>query len=260
VQLAGSVAGQIEITASGKEEAAMAKMKDSRLKPARPVRQARELASEQPLTEQAAYIDWSDTDTIARPTVTALDEGEPLAGGEDEPPEEAALRALSAEIVDGAPLPEDESPGQHDVESLELLTELELRAEETDDAIEAVEEGFAYVPPIDPPIVPGRTGTFANAEIASGLGISALDEPYDEGHHSSFLPADDEISARVREAIRADSSTCAYADRISIETRSGTVTLHGSVDDLIDNDNLIAVASYVRSVSYVIDRLRVRGM
>ena len=237
----------------------MATTKHSHRKRTPLARQAREPTDESPPNEQAAYIDWSETDTIAAPTITALDEGEPLAGAEDEPPEEAAQRALSAELIDGAPLPEDESP-QHELDSLELLTELELRAEETDDPMEAVEEGFAYVPPIDPPIVPGRTGTFANAEIASGLGISALDEPYDEGHHSSFLPADDEISARVREALRADSSTCAYADRIAIAARSGVVTLYGSVDDLIDNDNLLAVAAYVRGVADVIDRLRVRGM
>lgn len=142
--------------------------------------------------------------------------------------------------------------------ALELLTDLDLRAEETDDPLVAAEQGYAYVPPIDPPVVPGRTGTFDNAVIASGLGVSALDEPYDESHHSNFLPDDDEVTARVREAIRADSSTSQYADSIQIETRGRRVILRGVVDDLVDNDNLLAVAAYVDGVAEVIDGLRLR--
>jgi len=113
------------------------------------------------------------------------------------------------------------------------------------------------VPPIDPPVVPGGPD---NAEIASGLGLSALDEEYDEDHHDSFLSADDEVRARVREAIRADSSTSQYAGRIAISARDGVVTLRGVVDDLVDSDNLLAVAEYVEDVDEVVDELRVRGL
>ena len=123
--------------------------------------------------------------------------------------------------------------------------------------MEAIEEGMTYVPPIDPPIVPGG---YQNAQIASGLGVSALDEPYDQDHHSSFLSSDDEISGRVREAFRADSSTTQYVNRIAIEARDGVVTLRGVVDDLLDSDNLLAVAEYVDGVEEVIDELRVRGL
>jgi hypothetical protein len=215
-----------------------------------------ELAGGRAADEQAAYIDRSDVDTLGSPTPTDIDEGELPAGAEDDPPEQAARRDLLTVLAEGA-LP---WAGATDDERLELLTELELRAEETDDPIEAVEEGFAYVPPIDPPIIPGRPGSRVNAEIASGLGLSALDEPFDEGHHGSFLTDDDEISARVREALRADSSTWPYADRIAIDTRNGVVRLRGVVDDLIDNDNLLAVAAYALGVTEVIDELRVRGL
>jgi hypothetical protein len=151
----------------------------------------------------------------------------------------------------------DDLPSDPDAENLEMLTELELRADETDDPMEAVEEGFTYVPPIDPPVVPGGDD---NAEIASGLGVSALDEEYDADHHGDFLSADDEISARVREALRADSSTSPYARRIAISVRDGVVTLRGLVDDLVDSDNLLAVAEYVEGVDEVVDELRVRGL
>src|SRR5690242_3935217 len=48
----------------------------------------------------------------------------------------------------------DDLPGEPDAENLETLIELEFRAGETDDAMDAVEEGFTYIPPVDPPIVP----------------------------------------------------------------------------------------------------------
>jgi hypothetical protein len=151
----------------------------------------------------------------------------------------------------------DDLPNDPDAENMEMLTELELRADETDDPMEAIEEGFTYVPPIDPPIVPGG---YDNAKIASGLGTSALDEPYDEDHHDDFITADDEVRARVREALRADSSTSQYDGKIAITAHDGVVTLRGIVDDLVDSDNLLAVAEYVDGVDEVVDELRVRGL
>jgi len=152
----------------------------------------------------------------------------------------------------------DDLPQDPDAENLELLTELDLRAGETDDAMEAAEEGFTYVPPIDPPVVPGEG--YENAEVASGLGTSAFDEPYDEDHHDDFITDDDEVRARVREALRADSSTTQYAGKIAITARDGVVTLRGEVDDLVDSDNLLAVAEYVDGVDEVVDELRVHGL
>ena len=189
-----------------------------------------QMAGDRAPEDQGALIDADDLDNLGDLTSTATYEGELEAG------------------VD------DDLPG--DTENIEMLTELELRAGETDDPMEAVEEGYTYVPPIDPPVVPGG---YQNAEVASGLGVSSLDEPYDDDHHNSFLPADDEVSARVREALRADSSTTQYADRVAIEARRGVVTLRGMVDDLVDSDNLLAVAEFVEGVEEVVDELQVRG-
>jgi hypothetical protein len=193
----------------------------------------RELEGSRSRDDQGATaIDKSSVDHLGTLTPTGVYEGE-LAAGVD-----------------------DDLPG--DAENLELMTELELRDGETNDAMEAVEEGFTYIPPIDPPTVPG--GGYTGAEVASGLGSSALDEPYDEDHHNNFLGAEDELSARVREAIRADSSTTQYADRIAIATEGGVVMLRGIVDDLLDSDNLLAAAEYVEGVVEVVDKLRVRGI
>lgn len=194
----------------------------------------RELAGYRPANAQGGLIDASDVEDLGMLTSTARYEGELEAGVDDDLPS--------------------------DGERLELLTEQELRAGETDDVMEAVEEGYTYVPPIDPPTVPSRDGTYENAEIASGLGLSSLEEPYNADHHQTFLPQDDEIVARIKEAIRADSSTTAYTGRIAIEARNGIVILRGVVDDLLDSDNLLAVAEYVEGVEEVIDELRIRGM
>jgi hypothetical protein len=236
------VAGEVTSQYEDKEYRAMTERSrdqstDAPLNPPDPPLEAqmRQLAGDRPRDEQGQTpIDKSNVDDLGAFTSTAKYEGELEAG------------------VD------DDLPTEPEAENLELLTELELRAEETDDPMEAVEEGFTYVPPMDPPTVPG--GGLQNAEIASGLGVSALDEPYDEDHHDSFLNADDEVSARVREALRADSSTTQYADRLAIETRGGIVTLRGVVDDLVDSDNLLAVAEYVDGVEEVMDELRVRGI
>lgn len=192
----------------------------------------RQLEGAQPLGEQTAYIDQSDTDNLGDIRHVHIYEGEIEAG-------------VNPDLPD-------------DPDSLELLTELELRAEETDDAFVAAEEGMTYVPPIDPPTVP--SDSLQDAEIASGMGVSALDEAYDADNPSSFLPADDDMSALVRDALRADSSTTQYADRVQIETQGGVVRLRGVVDDLDDSDNLVAVAQYVTGVTEVIDELRVRAL
>jgi hypothetical protein len=194
----------------------------------------RELAGERRVEDQQAFIDRSDTDSLNYNTATELYEGEP---------------GDSLENADSG-----------DRESLEMLTELELRADETDDVMQAVEEGYTYVPPIDPPTMPSASGDYENAVMASGFGVSSLDEPYNQDTHSDLDFFDDEINARVREAIRADSSTTAYADRIAIEVTDGVVTLRGMVEDLDDSDNLIAVAQYVEGVIDVDDQLRIRTL
>jgi hypothetical protein len=196
--------------------------------------QLRDMAGYRSANDQGVFPDADTTDDLGQLTSSDVYEGQLEAGTADD------------------------LPGEPDADNLEMLNELELRADETDDPMEAVEEGFTYVPPIDPPIVPG--GGYDGAEVASGLGPSALDESYDEDHHNSFLEADDEVSARVREALRADSSTTQYADRIEIEVRGAVVTLRGEVDDLVDSDNLLAVAEYVEGVDEVVDELRVRGL
>ncbi len=148
--------------------------------------------------------------------------------------------------------------GGFEVEHLESLTDTELREGETDDPNIAAEEGLTYVPPSDPPVYPGTDAE--GADVAAGFGSTSLDEPFDADHHDELLYAEDEMTARVRDALRADSSTSAIADQIEIDTEGGVVTLRGQVDDVEDTDNAAAVAELVEGVTEVRDRLRVRGL
>jgi hypothetical protein len=73
-------------------------------------------------TEETAYFDASDVEPLEGISRTDLYEGD------TDPNQELSERG---------------------VEQFDLLVEQELRAGETDDVMEAVEEGLTYVPPID---------------------------------------------------------------------------------------------------------------
>lgn len=146
-----------------------------------------------------------------------------------------------------------------DEESLESLTATELRAGETNNPDVAAEEGEAWVPPVDPPVVADRDAP-EGVTVAAGFGSTASDEPFDADHHSSFLPADDEVSARVREALLADARTSRLAGTLGIETAGGIVTVRGTVADIEDGELIEEVASEVSGVSEVRDETEVPGL
>jgi len=149
--------------------------------------------------------------------------------------------------------------GRSEVATIEDLARSELRSDETDDPSVAAEEGLAYVPPVDPPVAVDPDDP-QGLRVAAGFGVSADDEPYDADHQSELLPAADEFEERIREALRADAATTAYADALAIGTRNGTVAVRGLVDDLDDSDNVVEVISRVTGVDEVIDELEVRGV
>jgi hypothetical protein len=143
-------------------------------------------------------------------------------------------------------------------DSFEALAATELRAGETIDPMLAAEEGLAWIPPSDPVVVPDNSPE--GLRVAAGFGTTALDEPFDIDHHGELLPAEDEMTDRVREALRADAATSRYADALKIDTEGGVVTIRGVVDDILDSDDIVAVASEVTDIVEVRDELRVRGL
>jgi hypothetical protein len=195
----------------------------------------RAIEGEEPVEDQDAVVEPVEIEDDDEPTMTELDRGEN---------DRANVRRL---------------PGDDDLASLEVLASGELRSGETYDPDVAAEEGLAWVPPTDPPVI-------ADAEeddgivIASGIGTSALDEPYDDDHRSEDLTAEGDLNARIREAIRADAATSAYADRILIAVLGSTVILRGVVDDLADGDELAAVVERVKGVDEVRDETDVASL
>jgi BON domain len=193
----------------------------------------RELLGRQPAEDQNPFLDNDELDTVDEPTDTAIYEGD-----------------LEAE---GGLLATDP-----DNRRFESLTDRELRAGETDDAAEAAEEGLTFVPASDPPLVAGDDG---QPEVAAGFATSATDdEPFDADHHSQSVPLDDEVSERVRDALRADALATEYADELDVETDGRVVILRGRVADLDDEDAVVAAAERVAGVSQVIDELEVAGV
>ena len=119
----------------------------------------------------------------------------------------------------------------------------DLRSGETDDPLVAIEEGLAWIPPTDPPLVP--------SDDSNGIDVPGSAEQ-DDG--------ESEINARIREALRADAATSALADRLEIAVIGSTAILRGQVDGIEDGDALIEVASRVDGIEEVLDETDVAGL
>jgi hypothetical protein len=197
----------------------------------------RAIEGEEPADEQDAALDLDEVETPPEPTASDLDYGTGI--GAD-------------------PETREDQVGDGDVVSLDALVDSDLREGETDNPLVAIEEGMTYVAPSDPPVVPSDDPQ--GLEIGAGTGTSAMDEPYDDDHQDGELDAESELSARIREAIRADAATSAYADRIIVATVGSTAILRGVVDDLSDGDELAAVAARVAGIEDVRDETEVAGL
>ena len=195
----------------------------------------RELSRDQLEGHQVAYVRQSEIDDLGTMRDTAIYEGELEAGVHDDLPTEP------------------------EAENLEDLTALEMRAGETANPDIAAEEGLAWVPPIDPPVIPSEEDPQGLA-VAAGFGVDSLAEPYDADHHSEALTDTDDLEERIHEALRADSATSGMAQRIQVALRGGTVSLRGEVEDLVDTDEVVAVVERVTGVTEVIDEIEVAAL
>lgn len=196
----------------------------------------RQLSGEEPQEDQDAVL---RVDEIAEP-----DQG--LTGTERE------LSYLDAGV--------DPTGGiGQDVESVESLVERELNSDETVDPYVASDEGVPWVPPTDPVVAPDSRDP-EGLQVAAGIGVSSLDEPYDADHHSTPLTAEDEVTARVREALRADAMTTAYADTLDIDTDGDVVTLRGTVADSDDLEAVLAAAAIADGIADVRDELEIAAV
>jgi hypothetical protein len=157
--------------------------------------------------------------------------------------------------LEARPLGSDQ-PDEPAAENLDFLVQTELRDGETDDPGEAAEEGLTWVPPIDPPLRIADDGP----EVAAGFGTTAADEPFDADHHAQAMSPQDEVEARVMEALHADSATAGLVDGLELDAEGGVVRIAGVVPDLDDEDAVLAVVESVVGVDVVDSRIEVRAV
>ncbi|MEJ7749441.1 MAG: hypothetical protein WKF56_09065 [Candidatus Limnocylindrales bacterium] len=183
------------------------------------------LQGEEMPEDQDAFLTPDQMESRRTPTRTELDQGDSLPDAVEASDESAHLDGLS---MDG------------------------LRDGETDDYGVAAQEGYTYVPPSDPPIVPSQDDP-QGAEIAAGMGSSALDDPYDEDHRTTEDLIGGDLNERIHDALRADAATSVLNARLVIATRGSTAIVRGVVDDIDDADNVVAVIERVEGIEEVLD-------
>jgi hypothetical protein len=199
-----------------------------------PDEDVRELAGFRDADDEGDPVARDEVDDLGTITDTAIYQGE-----------------LESRVADS------DQPDEPLGENLEMLVEREMRAGETGDANEAAEEGMPWVPPSDPPVVPGDE---AQPEIAAGFGSTGGEEPFDADHHSEPVADQDERTERVLDALRSDATTSFLVDGLSVDTEGGRVFVSGEVEDIEDEDNVMAVASRATGVSDVVSRLHIRAL
>ncbi|MEA2519129.1 MAG: hypothetical protein QOF49_1209 [Chloroflexota bacterium] len=187
--------------------------------------------------DQDGALDLDELEGASEPTRTELDSG-------------------AVTVPDREFIAEGRSPDA--VVSLDDAVDAELRDGETDDPLVAIQEGFTYVPPSDPPTVPSDDPQ--GIDIAAGFGAGASGEPLDDDHRGGGTLDESDMNARIREAIRGDAATSPYADELQIAVVGTTVVLRGVVDEIDDGDTLAAVVEQVSGVTDVRDETEVRGL
>ncbi len=193
------------------------------------------LQGEEMPVDQDALLEPGEIEGARQPTPTEVD-----TGGASEPD-----RALLTGLNDDSFLADvDPTLPPRVVVSLDELTDDELREGETDDPIEAIEEGETWIPPTDPPVVP-VSGDPDGIEVP---GSEELDE------------AEGSLNARIRGALRSDSSTSPLADRLEIAVVGSTAIIRGQVDGPEDSDAIVDVAGGVDGIDEVLDETEVAGL
>jgi hypothetical protein len=188
------------------------------------------LEGEEMPADQDAVVDPDEIEGRRTPTLTELDQGDP---------------GLVSSLDDG-------------LDGFGGLAREGLREGETDDPEVAAQEGMPWVPPIDPPVV--STPWSGDPVVAAGTGVSALDEAFDEDNPGVLLSEEGDINERIREALRADSSTSRLADILVIGVVGSTAIIRGMVDDIDDTDAIVAVVERVPGIEEVRDETEFPGL
>lgn len=114
----------------------------------------------------------------------------------------------------------------------------------TSEGMEAVRDGEPYIPPMDPPVLPGgREGI----HIATGFGTDAETE----ASQDQPLRGDIDIEEEVFLLLRQDSLTSKYP--LDVEVDQGVVRITGQVPSFEDAEHAQSIISELDGVVDVVD-------
>jgi len=143
-----------------------------------------------------------------------------------------------------------ESQADHPVTELDNLDEELPFPDEvgTPDAIEAVRDAEPYMPPVDPPVLPGGA---EGIHMATGFGVDVEEENFSEP-----LPrGDEDIHDLALLTLRQDSLTSRYP--LGVEVDGGVVRLYGQVPSVEDAEHAQWILGELAGVVDVIDETTV---
>jgi hypothetical protein len=114
----------------------------------------------------------------------------------------------------------------------------------TTDPLVAVRDAEPYVPPVDPPVLPGgREGI----DVATGFGFSS-DE---ESAHDPQPRGDEDVLDEVLLTLRQDSITSTYS--LDAVVDNGVVTIRGPIGSIDEAEHAQAVVGELPGVVDVVD-------
>jgi BON domain len=143
-------------------------------------------------------------------------------------------------------------PSSREEDMRHLSTEVDIDDEETPfpgvtgtlDADEAISEADPYVPPIDPPVLPGGP---EGIHVATGFGLSSEDEAADDPGPRG----DADIREEATLTLQHDSLTSQYDLRVSV--LNGVIRLRGAVDSMEAADHASWILGELKGVVDVVD-------
>jgi hypothetical protein len=143
-------------------------------------------------------------------------------------------------------------PGDSEAEQVHTVTDIDNLDEElpfpdvvgTRDALESVRDAEAYMPPTDPPVLPGGREAI---HTATGFGTS----PDEEVSRDAPFASDADLEEEALVLLREDSLTSRYDLIPTVD--SGVVTIRGVVSDLDDAEHALSIVGEIQGVVDVVD-------
>jgi hypothetical protein len=139
-----------------------------------------------------------------------------------------------------------DGPGDHPADELDLEDEVMPFPEVsgTHDAEEAVRDAEPYVPPTDPPVLPGG---YEGVHVATGFGLSPEEEAADGGEPRG----DYDLQELALVTLQQDSLTSHY--ELVPRVRNGVIHLTGRVPSFDDAEHAMSILDELPGVVEVVD-------